>query len=59
MSQFSVSFSNPTSRPVEYTVSLESIDNRWRFAPNHVHGTLNAGKSCEVGFSGSIRGKAV
>ena len=49
-SQFSVSFSNPTSRPVEYTVSLESSDNRWRFAPDHAHGTLNAGKSCEVDF---------
>jgi hypothetical protein len=59
MNQFSVSFSNPTSRPVEYTISLDSVDNRWRFAPDHAHGTLNAGERCEADFQGSVPSKAV
>ena len=54
-SHFSVSFSNPTSRPVEYTVSLESVDNRWRFTPDHTHGVLDTGKSCEVDFQAVYR----
>ncbi len=56
-SQFSVSFSNPTSRPVEYTVSLESVDNRWQFAPDHTHGVLNAGASCKADFSAVYQAK--
>jgi hypothetical protein len=57
MNQFSVSFSNPTSRPVEYTISLESVDNRWRFAPDHAHGTLNAGERCEADFQAVYQAK--
>ena len=57
MNQFSVSFSNPTSRPVEYTVSLESVDNRWQFAPDHTHGVLNAGASCKAEFSAVYQAK--
>ena len=57
MNQFSVSFSNPTSRPVEYTVSLESVDNRWQFAPDHAHGTLNAGERCEADFKAVYQAK--
>jgi len=57
VSRFSAVFSNPTSRPVEYTVSLESDDNRWHFVPDHVHGVLGFGKSCEVEFQASYQSK--
>ncbi|MEO1993213.1 MAG: metallophosphoesterase, partial [Pirellulales bacterium] len=57
ISQFSVSFSNPTSRPVEYTVSLESHDNRWLFVPDHAHGVLDPGKSCNVEYQASYQAK--
>ena len=57
VSRFSAVFSNPTSRPVEYTVSLESTDNRWHFMPDHAHGVLDSGKSCEVEFQASYQSK--
>ena len=57
VSRFSAVFSNPTSRPVEYTVSLESDDNRWHFVPDHSHGVLGSGKSCEVEFQASYQSK--
>ena len=56
-SHFSVSFSNPTHRPVEYTVSLESNDNRWLFTPDHAHGVLDPGKSCNVEYQASYVAK--
>ena len=32
-----VRFTNPTSRPVEYTVRVESPDPRWACRPDHLH----------------------
>jgi hypothetical protein len=57
VSKFSAEFSNPTSRPVEYTASLESADNRWHFVPDHVHGVLDSGTTCELEFQATYRSK--
>jgi hypothetical protein len=38
-------------------VSLESTDNRWHFVPDHAHGVLNSGTSCELEFQATYRSK--
>jgi len=47
---------NPTSRPVDYTLTPLSRDNRWRFAPDHLHGTIEAGAETAVSVSASYLG---
>ncbi|MFT7486816.1 MAG: hypothetical protein ACI9F9_002672 [Candidatus Paceibacteria bacterium] len=36
---------NPTDRPIEVAIALESQDSRWRFAPDHDHALIPAGES--------------
>lgn len=43
-------FSNPTSRPVELNVSVDSADDRWRAEPDHEHVVLDAGGAHEFVF---------
>ncbi|MFC7337822.1 LamG-like jellyroll fold domain-containing protein [Haloferula chungangensis] len=43
--------SNPTSRKVDYTAGGSSKDNRWRFHPDHIHGSLAPGETKELKFS--------
>ncbi|MDE0889285.1 MAG: metallophosphoesterase [Phycisphaerales bacterium] len=43
---------NPTGRPVEFTLVPESLDGRWGFAPDHAHATLAAGESRRFDFEG-------
>jgi hypothetical protein len=45
-----ITISNPTSRPVEYALSPESMDSRWSMWPDHAHGRLDPGQSATLGF---------
>ncbi|XAM01731.1 metallophosphoesterase [Phycisphaeraceae bacterium D3-23] len=38
-------YSNPTSRPVDATVYLDTADSRWRIGPDHQHARIDAGGS--------------
>jgi 3',5'-cyclic AMP phosphodiesterase CpdA len=49
-STVSVKISNPTTRPVSYTLTPDSGDSRWEFLPDHVHTELPPGESREVRF---------
>ncbi|MFG0326828.1 MAG: metallophosphoesterase, partial [Phycisphaerales bacterium JB037] len=48
LSEFSATLSNPTSRPVEVTLSPVSDDSRWRMLPDHEHLTIAPGSSASV-----------
>lgn len=50
-SAFHLEVSNPTSRPVEYTLLAGSEDSRWTFTPDHRHGTLPAGGKAKLEFN--------
>ena len=39
---------NPTSMPIEFTVTPQSSDSHWMLFPSHVHGRLEPGKSQKV-----------
>ena len=54
-----VSMSNPTGRPVEFTLVPESPDRRWRFVPDHAHATLDAGATRRFVFEASGRVDAI
>lgn len=41
---------NPTTRPVDFTVSPDSDDSRWSFDPDHRHGTLAPGQKINLEF---------
>lgn len=47
---FSVTLTNPTSRPVEFTLMPDSKDSRWVFTPDHNHGVVEAGKTLAMSF---------
>ncbi|MCL4742520.1 MAG: metallophosphoesterase [Phycisphaerales bacterium] len=40
-----VEVANPTSRPVDATVSLDSRDSRWLLVPDHAHGVVEPGST--------------
>jgi Concanavalin A-like lectin/glucanases superfamily/Calcineurin-like phosphoesterase len=44
----SVRLSNPTTRPVSYTLTPGSDDSRWTFLPDHIHTELAAGETRQV-----------
>jgi hypothetical protein len=56
---FTVALANPTSRPVDYTLTPRSRDPRWRFFPDHTHGTLEPGAGREVRLRASYRGRTI
>lgn len=56
---FSVSINNPTSRPVEFTLTPTSSDSRWLFAPDHTHGSLKPGETRSITLVGGHRSKGV
>lgn len=39
---------NPTSMPIEYTVTPTSSDSHWMLFPSHIHGRLDPGESRKV-----------
>lgn len=43
--EVSVRIANPTTRPLEVTLTPDSADSRWNFAPDHQHGQIEAGKT--------------
>lgn len=49
-SGFHLEISNPTSRPVDYTLNAGSEDSRWSFSPDHRHGTLPPGEKATLEF---------
>ncbi|MEM9084193.1 MAG: metallophosphoesterase, partial [Planctomycetota bacterium] len=48
--EFIVKLSNPTSRPVDFTLATESFDRRWFMSPDHIHGTLASESSKSLRF---------
>lgn len=52
---FTVTLENPTTHSVDFTLTPQSPDNRWRFFPDHTHGTLAPGANREVRLRGSYR----
>lgn len=49
-SEFEMMISNPTLRPVDYTLNADSEDSRWSFTPDHRHGTLPPGGNATLRF---------
>lgn len=49
-SNLKVRVSNPTTRPVGYTLTPDSRDSRWTFSPDHVHTELAPGETRDVHF---------
>ncbi len=45
-----ITIANPTSRPVDYALTPESMDSRWAAWPDHAHGSLDPGQSVTLGF---------
>lgn len=56
---FSVRLSNPTTRPVAYTLTPTSEDARWLFAPDHTHGTLKPGEVRSLTMLGGHRSDGI
>jgi hypothetical protein len=46
-----VKITNPTTRPVEYTLVPDSKDSRWLASPDHDHVTLAGGESATMRFA--------
>lgn len=49
-SGFHLEITNPTGRPVDFTLHAGSEDSRWTFTPDHRHGTLPAGEKATLEF---------
>ncbi len=49
-SSFQMAITNPTTRPVDFTLNADSEDSRWSFTPDHRHGTLPPGETVKVEF---------
>ena len=45
-----VATTNPTGRPVEFTLVPGSADSRWRFTPDHQHVVVDAGETHRITF---------
>lgn len=58
-STVSVRLTNPTTRPVDYTLMPDSRDSRWQFSPDHVHSELAPGETLEVQFRVARQGSAL
>ncbi|MFI4859226.1 MAG: LamG-like jellyroll fold domain-containing protein [Phycisphaerales bacterium JB063] len=43
-------YRNPSSRPIDLTVYLDTADSRWRVGPDHLHGRVEAGESQRFTF---------
>lgn len=41
---------NPTNFPIDYTITPQSGDRHWSFAPNHAHGHIEPGESETIHF---------
>jgi hypothetical protein len=52
-SVFNVELSNPTSRPIDFTLTADSADSRWTFRPDHRHGTIAPGAKETLEFTGA------
>jgi hypothetical protein len=48
--ELSATITNPVSRPIDFTLTPESRDNRWIVRPDHTHGTLEPGASKKITF---------
>ncbi len=47
---YGIEIPNPTSRPIEVTLHVETKDPAWSFAPEHVHAVLPPGTTKTVDF---------
>jgi hypothetical protein len=47
---FAVKITNPTNRPVEFTLMPDSRDSRWVFLPDHNHAIVEPGRTLEMAF---------
>jgi hypothetical protein len=52
-SEFHLEITNPTTRPVAFTLNAGSEDSRWSFKPDHRHGTLPPGETATLKFAAS------
>lgn len=43
-----ITVSNPSAYPIEYTLVPHAHDARWRFSPDHLHGSLTPGSAQNV-----------
>ncbi|GMU82633.1 MAG: hypothetical protein AMXMBFR47_25040 [Planctomycetota bacterium] len=48
--EIATTISNPASRPIEVTLTLDSDDSRWRYGPDHVHAVLEPGAARDFRF---------
>ncbi len=58
-SKIKATLTNPTNRPVEFTIVPESEDNRWVMTPDHTHDRLLPGESKSVEFQFSYSGSEI
>lgn len=50
---------NPTSQPIEFTVTPTSRDSHWMLFPSHVHGKLKPGESRQVKLNAEYSARAL
>ncbi|NNJ24455.1 LamG-like jellyroll fold domain-containing protein [Alienimonas chondri] len=53
--EYVAEFANPTDRPVEVEMAPRGVEAGWRFAPDHLHATIEGGESAEFAFSYALR----
>ncbi len=58
-STIKVTVSNPSTRPVEYTLTPASKDLRWEASPDHLHNKLLPGETHTVEFKAQYRGSGI
>lgn len=51
--------SNPSDRPIDFTLTPSSADSRWSISPNHTHGHLEPGETTTSTFRISYRAPGV
>ncbi len=57
-SSLSATIANPSSRPVEVTLTPDSRDSRWTFTPDHAHAVVEPGRTLDFHFLASRVGGA-
>ena len=53
--EYSVSFTNPASKPVEVTLTPDAAGGDWRFTPDHDHAAVQPGETAEFAFGYALR----
>ena len=57
--EYVAEFTNPTTKPVDVTLTPDAADGGWRFSPDHRHATVPPGEIAAFAFAYALRGGAI